>query len=96
MPRPKKQINPITLQDWQRFAQDQDVQERIKNDVIIHFQPPLVAHFSEIQTITWPAAVAALHCVLSWMQSKQILTKKLQSVAAFVNAGRKVRRVETW
>ena len=83
MPKPKKQYQPITLVDWQAFAQEEEVRRRITEDVILHFHPPLVEHFSGVQQVTWPVAVAALHCVLSWMQNPQILTKKLKPVASF-------------
>ncbi len=83
MPRPRAQYQNLDYADWQLFAQEPDVLKRITNDVILHFHPPLVEHFSGVQTVTWPVAVAALHCVLSWMQSKQILTKKLAPVVGF-------------
>ena len=83
MRRTRKKFQIVSYADWQIFAKEKDVRERIAKDVILDFHPPLVAHFSGIQTVTWPSAVAALHCVLSWMQSKQILTKKLAPVAAF-------------
>ncbi len=83
MAKQRIQYQPLSGEEWHEIAAGEDVRRRISDDVILHFHPHLVRHFSAIKRVEWHDAVTALHCVLSWMQSKQPIVSKLAPASRF-------------
>lgn len=59
-----KSMNP---DQWNAFAGNRTVQQRIINDPVLPVYPSLLAQFAQWRTVTWDDAVVALHIVYGWM-----------------------------